>query len=148
MINPISFIVWNIRVEINPTFRSSFMELIQNHNPWMVALIETKMLSHKGLKDEFGFDEFLEVQAIGRFGGLVLIWNTVSVTDSGLRKSYQEVHAMIQVHPKHKSWCLSIIYASTDNVKRQNLWDNLENISLSLSLISRSFWSLARSERF
>ncbi|KAG5625231.1 hypothetical protein H5410_010449 [Solanum commersonii] len=56
----------------------------------MVALLETIMTSHKRLKDEFEFDDFLEVLAIGRSEGLVLLWNTALVTVSRLKKSDQE----------------------------------------------------------
>ncbi|KAG5600457.1 hypothetical protein H5410_031827, partial [Solanum commersonii] len=85
----------NIRSGNNPTFKMKFRELIHNHNPCMVALVETRMISHEGLKDEFGFDDFLEVPTISRSGGLVLLWNTALVTVLGLMKSDQEVHAMI-----------------------------------------------------
>ncbi|KAH0665686.1 hypothetical protein KY285_026892 [Solanum tuberosum] len=67
MINPTSFIIWNIRGGNNPTFKRIFRELIHNHNLCMVALVETRMIIHEGLKDEFGFDDFLEVPAIGRY---------------------------------------------------------------------------------
>lgn len=95
MINPISFIVWNISGGNNPTFKRNLRELIQHHNPCIIALLETRMTSHEGLKDEFRFDDFLEVPAIGWFGGLVLVWNTALGTFSGLGKSDQEFHAMI-----------------------------------------------------
>ncbi|KAK4711267.1 hypothetical protein R3W88_005780 [Solanum pinnatisectum] len=95
MINPSSFIVWNIRGGNNPVSKRHFRELIRNHKPCMVALLETRMVSHVGLRDEFDFDDFLEVPAIGRSEGIVLLWNTDMVTVSTLRQSEQELHAMI-----------------------------------------------------
>ncbi|KAH0732145.1 hypothetical protein KY289_003333 [Solanum tuberosum] len=80
MINPTSFIVWSIRGGNNPTFKRNLRELIHNHNLCMVALLETRMTSHERLKDEFEFDDFLEVLAIGRSEGLVLLWNTALVS--------------------------------------------------------------------
>ncbi|KAH0714981.1 hypothetical protein KY284_007886 [Solanum tuberosum] len=73
MINPTSFVVWNIRGGNNPAFKRNFRNLIHNHKPCMVALLETRMTSHVGLKDEFGFDDFFEVPEMGRSGfGLAL----------------------------------------------------------------------------
>ncbi|KAG5606110.1 hypothetical protein H5410_027602 [Solanum commersonii] len=48
-----------------PAFKRNFRDLIHNHKPCMVALLETRMTSHGGLKDEFGFDDFFEVPAEG-----------------------------------------------------------------------------------
>lgn len=43
----------------------------------------------------FGFDDFLDVAAMGRFGGIVLLWNTALVIVSRLRQFEQELHALI-----------------------------------------------------
>lgn len=52
----------------------------------MVALLETRMACHVGLRDEFVFDDFLEVPAVGRSGGIVLLWNIGMVTVSRFRQ--------------------------------------------------------------
>lgn len=48
-------------------------ELICNHNPCLVALLEIKMTIHIYLKDEFAFDNYIEVPAIGNLGDMVLM---------------------------------------------------------------------------
>lgn len=90
-----SFMVWNIRGVNNENFKRNFRELIHNHNPFFVALLETKMDDHNNLKSEFNFDDYLEVPAQGRAGGIVLMWvaNMVNVTLK--KKDDQELHAMI-----------------------------------------------------
>ncbi|KAH0669570.1 hypothetical protein KY285_023731 [Solanum tuberosum] len=106
----------------------------------MVALLETRMTSHVGLKDEFGFDDFFEVPVVGRSGGLVLLWNTAWVTVTRLRHSDQEIHAMIQVLPDHKLcltdlWC--VVGDFNEILRQQEKWDgNSTNRSR-----SSRFWS-------
>lgn len=63
------FVVRKTRGANNPNFNRNFRELIRHHNPCMVALLETKMDNYHSIKNDFGFDEFLEVPATGRSGG-------------------------------------------------------------------------------
>lgn len=70
MLHPISIVVWNIQGGSNPAFKRNFRELLYQHKPCMVALLETKLASHVGLKDEFGFDDFLRYQWWGGLGAL------------------------------------------------------------------------------
>ncbi|KAF3677206.1 hypothetical protein FXO38_03913 [Capsicum annuum] len=69
-----SFVVWNTRRFNNDNFKRKFKELIPNHNPCLVALLETKMTNHNSLRGEFSFDEYIKVPAIGNSGGMVLMW--------------------------------------------------------------------------
>lgn len=77
----------------------SFKEILENSSIiitlFFVALLETKMDDHNNLKSEFNFDDYLEVPAQGRAGGIVLMWvaNMVNVTLK--KKDDQELHAMI-----------------------------------------------------
>lgn len=124
-----SFMVWNTVGVNNDNFKRNFKELIHNHNPCFVALLETKMDDHFNLKNEFNFDDYLEVPAQGRAGGMVLMWLTNMVNVALKRMDDQELHATIQVFPHHFSWCFSAIYASIDSYKRNVLLNNLENLS-------------------
>lgn len=128
MNKPTSIIVWNTRGANNDTFSRNFRELVFTHTPCTVALLETKIENHEHLRDEFHFDDMIEVSAQGRAGGIVLLWITSMVTVTRLRQSNQEMHAMIQVHSYPKSWLFIIIYDSTKVAKRKIPWDNLENI--------------------
>lgn len=68
MIHRLSIVVWNIRGLNNPTFKRNFRELLHQYKPCMVALLETNLVSHIGLKEEFGFDDFFEVPDGGQDG--------------------------------------------------------------------------------
>uniref|UniRef100_K4DF42 Uncharacterized protein n=1 Tax=Solanum lycopersicum TaxID=4081 RepID=K4DF42_SOLLC len=91
-----SFMVWNTVGVNNDNFKRNFKELIHNHNPCFVALLETKMDDHFNLKNEFNFDDYLEVPAQGRAGGMVLMWLTNMVNVALKRMDDQELHATIQ----------------------------------------------------
>lgn len=95
----------------------------------MVVLIEKTMESYVGHRDEIHFDYMLEETTHGRAVGIVLMWVTSMVIVTYLRQSEQELHAMIQVNPNHKSWLFSIIYAGTKFDRCRLLWDSLENLS-------------------
>ncbi|KAK4726505.1 hypothetical protein R3W88_031422 [Solanum pinnatisectum] len=129
MNQPTSFIVWNTRGVNNDNFRRDFKELFKNHNPCMAALLETKMADHLSMVTEFGFDDYWEVPALGRSGGIVLLWHSNILTVTRKKQTPQEMHAMIQVLPNNFSWWFSAIYARTVYTDRINLWNNLEAIA-------------------
>lgn len=87
MNKPTSFIIWNTRGANNDSFKRNLGDLIYTHTPCMVALLETKMVNHASLRDEFHFDDMMEVPAQGRAGGIVLLWATSMVTVTRLRQS-------------------------------------------------------------
>lgn len=76
------FIVWNTRGVNNENFRRNFRDLLNSYNPCFPALLETKLSDHLGLMYEFDFDDYWEAPAMGRSGGIILLWHTniVSVT--------------------------------------------------------------------
>ncbi|KAM3281581.1 hypothetical protein P3S67_028603 [Capsicum chacoense] len=80
----------------NEAFKVNLKEIIRNHNPCLVALLETKMTNHACLKNEFAFDEMFEVPALGHSGGLVLILYSHFVHVTRKQCTDQEVHSMIQ----------------------------------------------------
>lgn len=113
MNQPSSFIVWNTRGANSDDFKRNFKELIRSHSPCIVALLETKMENHINLKDEFGFDDYYEVPAQGRYGGIVLFWISSMITLNRINHSSQELYGMIQVRPSKNFWWFTAIYAST-----------------------------------
>ncbi|KAF3634616.1 hypothetical protein FXO38_03118 [Capsicum annuum] len=72
---PMNFIIWNCRGSISRDFRLAFKELIANHKPSLVVLLETHRKSHQSLPHEFSFSNVLAVPAEGRTGGMPLLWH-------------------------------------------------------------------------
>lgn len=64
-----SFVVWNTQRVNNENFKRNFGNLIQNHNPCLVALLETNITSPISLKDKFCFDYYIEVPVVGNLRG-------------------------------------------------------------------------------
>lgn len=113
MNRPINLVVWNIHGANNEEFKRNFRDLINTHNPCMVALLETKMADHTSLYDEFHFSEMLQVPAIGHARGIAILWFDNLVTINQISNSHQEIHVMLQVTPNHTPFLISIVYAST-----------------------------------
>ncbi|KAH0633697.1 hypothetical protein KY289_036658 [Solanum tuberosum] len=81
--------------------------------------------NHSRLKDTLMFDGMLEQPAIGRSGGIVLLWHENVVAVTSYRQSNQEMHVMVKVITTNTHWLFSIIYASTNLTHMSLLWDNL-----------------------
>lgn len=87
IMNHSSFVVWNIRGGHNPNFRHNFRELLNTHNPCMIALLETQFTSYLTIKEEFGFDDYFEYPTTGRSGIIVLLWNISYVIINRIRQT-------------------------------------------------------------
>lgn len=66
---PTSFIVWNTRGANNDSFKRNLRDLIYTHTPFMVALLEIEMENHANFRDEFHFDDIMEVGTCTRKSG-------------------------------------------------------------------------------
>lgn len=75
------------------------------------------------------FSGILQVTAMGHSWGSVLLWNNNLVIINQVRNSNQELYAMVQENPNKKSRMLSVVYACTNIVTRNMLWNNLKEIS-------------------
>lgn len=113
----------------NEAFKLNKKELIRNHNPCLVSLLETKMTNHALLRDEFAFDDMFEVSAVGNSGGLVVMWYSHLLNVTRKQCIDQEIHAMIQVLPNSSPLFFSVVYARTCYSDRLKLWENLKNYS-------------------
>ncbi|XP_070018033.1 uncharacterized protein [Nicotiana sylvestris] len=120
--------MWNVRGANNADFRRNIRELVNNHNPCMVALLETKMDNHASLREDFNFSDYIENPGVGRAGGMVIMWVDTLVAVERVRQTDQELHALVRVLPNYNPWIFSSIYASNSLVNRLDLWNNLKNI--------------------
>lgn len=71
-----SHISWNCRGLGNPRTVHALSDLIRDHRPIFLFLIETISFSNKieELRVKFGFDYSFSVDKIGRSGGLAVLW--------------------------------------------------------------------------
>lgn len=98
---------------------------MDTHKPSVVTLLETRMVSHAPLLNDYDFTNMIEVPAEGQAGGLVILWNNSSVNVHSFTRQDQAIHAMIEVIVTKKTWLFCSIYASTSVTNRNNLWNNL-----------------------
>lgn len=80
-----SFIIWNIRDGNNDELKCHFRDLINTHNPCMVALFETRMSNHISTRDEFQFSKMVKIPTHGQYGGIAILWHDNIVQLSHIR---------------------------------------------------------------
>ena len=66
--------------------------------------------------------------------GILLLWNPDRVTIHITGGSTQSVHGLVEVRNPISSFLLSSIYASTNALKRQSLWDELVIVANTLNV--------------
>ncbi|WMV30102.1 hypothetical protein MTR67_023487 [Solanum verrucosum] len=71
-------------------------DIIRTNNPCILALLETRLQDHSTLKEDLNFNGMLQVPAVGRVGGTVLLWHDNLVVVNQVRNSNHELHAMVQ----------------------------------------------------
>ncbi|KAH0685469.1 hypothetical protein KY290_016739 [Solanum tuberosum] len=96
-----NLIIWNCRGGNGPDFRRNFRSLLDRHKPPLVALLETKMVNHQVLLDDFHFNKMIEVPAVGNLGGLVVLWGDNVLELDEIATTEQEIHAMIKYISKY-----------------------------------------------
>ncbi|XP_070007321.1 uncharacterized protein LOC142165479 [Nicotiana tabacum] len=86
------------------------------------------MENHALLRVDFNFSDLIEIPEVGRASGMVIMWIDTMVAVDRVRKTDQELHALVQVLPNHNSWLVSAIYASNYVTNRLTLWENLRSM--------------------
>ena len=74
-------IVWNCRGALKPSFQKHVRELVHNHNPAILVVMETRIGGEraKEITDWLPFDGFIHTKTIGYAGGLWMLWNSERV---------------------------------------------------------------------
>ena len=126
-----NIIAWNCRGALKPEFQNHVRELVQNHNPVMLIVMETRVGGDKAkaIIDRLPFDEAIHTETIGYAGGLWLLWNADMVVVSPLTTTEQEIHVTVKVRPSNTQCFLFVVYASLRFNERCILWNNLVNVA-------------------
>lgn len=114
--------------------------------------METRMEEHYTIRNDFGFDNLIQVVAQGNSGGITIMWKNGNIIVDQIGSTDQEVHAMIKVPNNPKPWLISIIYASSLLEERLILWENLKTVAHNFKgpwLVTGDFNEVTRaSEKF
>ncbi|KAF3675057.1 hypothetical protein FXO37_06079 [Capsicum annuum] len=92
-----TLMIWNCRGSEQFDFRKSYRSMLDYHRPGMVLLLETHMTEQKDLAYDFCFTNIADVPAIGRSGGMALVWKKDVVMVDGLSMNNEEIHCTIKV---------------------------------------------------
>lgn len=126
-----NIIIWNSRGVLRPNFQTHIRELVQNHEPVILVVMETRLGRDKAKKitDRLLFDGAIHTDTIGYEGGLWLLWNSDKVEVELLAKTEQEIHVEVKVLSSNLAWLFSAIYASPKSEERCILWENLTKVA-------------------
>ena len=94
-----NIIAWNCRGTRKLAFKSHVRELVHNHDPDILIVMETRIGGDraKEITDELPFDGAIHTLTIGYAGGLWLLWNEDRVDISQLANTEQEIHVTVKV---------------------------------------------------
>lgn len=126
-----NIIVWNCRGARKPSFQSHVKELMRNHNPAILVVMETRVGSDRARKitNKLPFANAYHTETIGYAGGLWMLWNSDRVDITQMSSTEQEIHAIVKVPNSHLNWLFTAVYASPRSAERHILWNNLIKVS-------------------
>ncbi|KAI8017739.1 hypothetical protein LOK49_LG04G00158 [Camellia lanceoleosa] len=131
--NAFNILVWNCRGAGNSAFKHNMRELINNHKPEILILMETKVpfSSMGNFFNNMGFTAATIVDPTGRAGGIWLLWDTAHVSIRASNVTNQVIQATIHKED-YEEWILSAVYASPNPFQRAELWNDLEETARSM----------------
>ena len=127
----INIIVWNCRGSLKPSFQKHVRELVQNHDPAILVMMETRVGGERAreITNKLHFDRAIHTDTIGYAGGLWVLWNADKVEISSLANTEQEIHILVKVRNLNSSWLFTAVYVSLRSAKMQILWNNLMRVA-------------------
>lgn len=119
----------------NQNFKDSMKDLVQDHYPDIVILMETKVcLNTMGnFFHQFGLLKVAYSNPIGRMRGIWVLWNPVAVNLQLIHISNQVIHLLV-TKVKFEDWVISAIYTSLIHILRDYVWINLHMLAQNCSL--------------
>ncbi|XP_074313493.1 uncharacterized protein LOC141648668 [Silene latifolia] len=126
----LSLMTWNVQGAGSRAFLLTLKEFIRLNKPGVLALVETHISGEAAQRvcNQINFGGRTHVEAKGFRGGIWLFW----------RPEIVNVVLVIH-HPQHITveisrigevpWFYSVIYASPDSIKREELWRALEGFA-------------------
>ena len=126
-----NIIAWNCKGALKPNFQNHVKELVQNHDPTILIIMETQVGGEraKEILDRLPFDGAIHTNTIGYAGGLWVLWNSDRVVVSPLATTKQEIHITVKVRPSDFDFLVSAVYVSPRFNERCVLWNNLKNVA-------------------
>ncbi|XP_075647267.1 uncharacterized protein LOC142618248 [Castanea sativa] len=90
-------IIWNCRGALKPSFKSHVQDLIVDHDPAILVIMETVGGDRaKEISDTFPLQGAIHMDTVGYVGGLWFLWNLDRVEITNLASTEQEIHALVK----------------------------------------------------
>ena len=126
-----NIIIWNCKGALKPSFQTHVRELVHNHNPAILVLMETKVGGERAreILGRLPFDNAIHTDTVGYAGGLWMLWNSDRVEVTSLANTEQEIHTIVKVMNSNSCWLFTAVYASPRSAERHILWDNLNKVA-------------------
>ncbi|KAI8539203.1 hypothetical protein RHMOL_Rhmol09G0163000 [Rhododendron molle] len=108
-----NILVWNCRGAGNDNFKRNFRDIMHQHKPEVVALLETKVAlkSMSMFFKHLGLTATTHVDPTGRAGGFWILWDPTKVSLNTTHKTSQAIHTTVRKN-NFEEWIFSAVYAS------------------------------------
>lgn len=126
-----NFMSWNCRGTAAKGFTSLVRDLRKEYDYSLIFLLETHASGDKALRQakKTGFGGQFIVDANGHSGGIWCLWDVGYWNVDVINNSNQFVHMKV-TWKGSISWLITVVYASTRYVRRQELWENLVDLDI------------------
>ena len=93
-----NIIIWNGWGVLKPSFQFHVRELVRNHDPAILVLMETRIGGEKAkeISSRLPFDGETHIDTIGYASGLWMLWKFDKVEVSTLSSTEQEIHLLLR----------------------------------------------------
>lgn len=93
-----SILTWNCRGGAHPEFIKAITDLVSQHKPMLIFIIETRLpaVMADDLKVELKYDSVHGVDSNGLSGGIWMIWDSTRISVDILPHGNQAIHVLVQ----------------------------------------------------
>ncbi|XP_021758594.1 uncharacterized protein LOC110723552 [Chenopodium quinoa] len=122
-------ILWNVRGAASKEFISHAREIINNHNPDVFILLETKATNQcaEYTVKKLGFQEHRTIEAEGLKGGIRVMWNCPASLVDFVTEPPHVFHALFKFSPTTEETLITGIHAPTTTAAKNNLWNAMKD---------------------
>lgn len=95
--NNMTRLSWNVRGAANAHFNRTVRHFVQQHNPDILLLTETRVSQHDAdeILDDLPLHNWVISDTVGFKGGIWLLYNEEAVEITVLATTAQEIHVMV-----------------------------------------------------
>ncbi|OMO88421.1 Endonuclease/exonuclease/phosphatase [Corchorus capsularis] len=145
---PMKILLWNVRGAGSGEFLRIIKDLIRQHRPSIVGIMETRIGQEKAEKvvKKIGMPRCHIVEGLGFAGGIWLLWDDKEVDVQIDDSMFQAV--TISVKQNNNEWNFTTIYGSPAPTNREELWNYLGGKSQNIQgswLVGGGFNSISSS---